>query len=69
MYTLSTSQFITLSIYDILGREVQTLVSSMQEPGSYSITFRANELASGLYIYTLTSESGIQLSKKMLVLN
>ncbi len=44
-----------LIVYDILGREVATLVNIEQSPGSYSIEFDASELTSGIYFYRLTS--------------
>ncbi len=58
---------VTLKVYDILGREVATLVNSRQQPGNYSVKFDASELTSGLYIYRL-SAGGIVLSKKMILL-
>jgi len=60
-------QIITLKIYDILGKEVATLVNKEQTPGNYSVKFDATNLASGLYIYKLQSGSFIE-SKKMILL-
>ncbi len=46
--------FVTLKIYDVLGREVATLVNGLQTPGSYKIEFDAGSLPSGIYYYRLT---------------
>ncbi len=40
-------------IYDILGREIQTLVNEQQNPGIYEVTFDAGNLPSGVYYYRL----------------
>ena len=48
---------VQLKVYDVLGREVATLVNEEQFPGNYSVTFNADELTSGVYFYKLTAES------------
>jgi hypothetical protein len=48
---------VVLSVYDILGREVQTLVNETMVPGNYETTFDAKGLASGVYLYRLASGS------------
>ena len=61
----------TLKVYDILGNEVATLVDEYKTLGNYSIDFSSNNLASGIYIYSLTINDGkknFSLSKKMTVL-
>ena len=58
---------VRLIVYDILGREVATLVNERQQPGNYSVQFNASELTSGLYIYRL-SVSGFVSTKKMILL-
>ena len=54
----------TLKIYDILGREVATIVNEQKAPGTYEVKFNASELASGVYFYKLSAGS-FSLSKKM----
>ncbi|MFZ5947425.1 MAG: S8 family serine peptidase [Stygiobacter sp.] len=51
--------FVTLKVYDILGREVATLVNEYQKPGNYSVEFRvlSSELSSGVYFYRLIVEN------------
>ena len=58
---------VTLKIYDILGREVSTLVNQKQSPGNYEVQFDGTGLSSGIYFYELTAGSFRQ-SKKMLML-
>jgi hypothetical protein len=45
--------FITLKVYDLLGREVSTLVDEEKPAGSHTAVFDGNNLASGVYIYQL----------------
>ncbi len=52
--TASSSKLTRLVVYDILGREVKTLVNKEQYPGNYQITFNATELPSGVYFARLT---------------
>ncbi|MFZ1292494.1 MAG: YCF48-related protein [Melioribacteraceae bacterium] len=56
-----------LIIYDILGREVKTLVNEIQKPGNYNIQFDGSKLSSGVYYYQLKYGSFVQ-TKKMLLL-
>lgn len=50
-YQLPVNSFVTLKIYDILGREVMTLVNGRQSAGYYNATFKAMNLPSGIYFY------------------
>ena len=52
-YQLPKAGFVTLKIYDILGREVASLVKEYQHGGKYSVDFKASKLSSGVYIYEL----------------
>jgi hypothetical protein len=58
---------VSLTVYDILGREVATLVNEVLQPGRYSVTFTAAGLASGIYFYRLHAGQYIQ-QRKMLLL-
>ncbi|MEO8514927.1 MAG: T9SS type A sorting domain-containing protein [Ignavibacteria bacterium] len=66
-YALPISGNVELKIYDLLGREVTTLVNSFVNAGTHTINFDASSLSSGVYFYTLTSGNFNQ-SKKMLLL-
>ena len=60
-------QNVKLIIYDILGREVVTLVNKEQKPGNYEVQFDGKGLTSGVYFYKLISGSFVE-SKKMLLI-
>jgi len=66
-YEIPNNGFVTLKVYDILGREVKTLVNQYESKGRYDVNFNAVNLASGIYIYRLQSGSFIS-TKKMLLL-
>ena len=66
-YQLSAISRVTLKIYDILGREVTTLVNEEQPAGNYKINFDASRLASGVYFYRIVAGDFIQ-TKKMVLL-
>ncbi len=67
-YSLPESGYVTLKVYDILGREVANLVNEYQKPGTYSTEFRAqsSELSSGVYFYRL-NYNGQTLTRKMIL--
>jgi hypothetical protein len=52
-FKIQVTAFTTLKVYDLLGREVATLVNEQLQPGSYHVTFDARGLASGGYFYRL----------------
>jgi hypothetical protein len=54
-YSLPVSSWVTLKVFDILGREATVLVEGSKEAGTHSIEFDASNLPSGIYFYTLTS--------------
>lgn len=66
-WQLPVNSHVTLKIYDILGKEVVTLVDEIKEAGSYSVRFNASNLPSGRYLYKLEAGSFVE-SKKMLLI-
>lgn len=66
-YSLAGTQLVTLKIYDILGREIRTLINKTQDAGYYTIEFDASNLPSGTYIYKLSAGSFVSTQKMMLV--
>ncbi|MCE1188041.1 MAG: T9SS type A sorting domain-containing protein [Ignavibacteria bacterium] len=66
-YDVKNAGVVTLKIYNTLGQEVKTLVNQMQSAGTYSVTFNASSMPSGMYIYTIHS-NGISISKKMMLI-
>lgn len=65
-YDLPVNTWVTLKIFDVLGRELTTLVNECQIAGSHSATFQANFLPSGVYFYRL--QAGLYTETKKLVL-
>lgn len=65
-FYLPMSGFSTLKVYDMLGQEVRTLVSGHLQAGSYSIEFDGRGLASGVYLYRLTSGAFSDVKKMVL---
>ncbi len=58
---------VQLKVYDVLGREVATLVNKKQSPGNYEIEFNARNLTSGIYIYELKYGNNIKFRKMILL--
>jgi hypothetical protein len=57
----------SLVVYDVLGRVVKTLVNEFKDAGSYSVTFDASSLSSGIYFYTLESGTYKETKRMLLV--
>ena len=66
-YSIQNVGMVRLTVYDILGQEVATLVNKEQTPGLYEVEFNAQNLTSGIYFYRLTVGSFSE-SKKLLLL-
>lgn len=56
-------QFVSLKVYDVLGKEVAVLVNEEKPAGSYQVNFNAEQLASGIYFYKLQAGDFIQTKK------
>lgn len=66
-YKTKEKGFVSLKVYDLLGREVAYLVNEVREPGSYSVFFNAEGLPSGVYIYSLRVNDLVQNKKMTLI--
>jgi len=66
-FRISEFGFVSIKIYDALGKAVSTLVNENRSPGEYILTYDASQLSSGLYFYRLTAGSFSE-TKKMLLL-
>ncbi len=66
-FTLPKSAFVTLTIYNVLGQLISTLVNERRSPGTYNVQFDASTIPSGVYYYRLSAGEYVQ-TRKMLVL-
>ncbi|MBC8042887.1 MAG: leucine-rich repeat domain-containing protein [Rhizobacter sp.] len=66
-YFIPQPSSVRLMIYDVLGREVATLVNERQTAGNHSVSFNASELSSGIYFYRLAAGSNVQTKKMLFV--
>jgi len=66
-YQLTANSFVTLKIYDELGREVAKLVNEQESPGSHSVRWDGGNFSSGLYFYELTAGSFHDVKKMVLM--
>lgn len=66
-YQISNNKYIKLKVYDLLGKEVASLVDKKQEAGIYEVSFDANNLSSGMYFYSLYADE-VRMDTKRMVL-
>jgi hypothetical protein len=66
-YDVPTLSNIRITVYDIIGRHVRTLVNAENTPGHYTVTFDASNLASGLYLYRMIAGNFEQAHHMMLI--
>jgi hypothetical protein len=65
-FSIPSSGFTTLKVYDILDNEVATLVNEEKPAGNYKVSFDASSLSSGIYFYRLRADSFIETRKIIL---
>jgi len=66
-YSVLNNGYVKLAVYDIMGREIKTIVSENQKPGTYTVQFDGANLSSGTYFYRVETNSFTQ-TKKMIIL-
>jgi hypothetical protein len=66
-FEVTETGIVTLKIYDVLGREVTTLVNEQLEPGTYEVYWDASVYNGGVYFYSLASENYSQARKMILL--
>jgi hypothetical protein len=66
-YAIPQNGFVTLKVYDLLGREISTLVSETKTAGKYTVVFNAGALSAGVYCYKLTTANYSEVKKMMLI--
>jgi hypothetical protein len=66
-FALPKQGFVTLKVYDMIGREVRTLVNETKSAGNFTVDFNGSDLSSGIYFYKLESEGFSDVKKMMLI--
>jgi hypothetical protein len=66
-FDLPKDIFVTMKIYDILGREIKTLVNEFKKAGSYITAFNGSELSSGIYFYRIQAGNFVQVKRMVLI--
>ncbi|MEI7483411.1 MAG: M28 family peptidase [Ignavibacteriota bacterium] len=66
-FAIPKKAFVTLKVYNLLGKEVATLISDTKNAGYYTIDFNASDLSSGVYYYRLESDGFTDVKKMMLI--
>lgn len=66
-FTIPEKNHVTLKVFDMLGREVSTLVNEIKDAGTHFVKFAGKDLPSGIYLYTLTAGNYTATKKMMLV--
>ncbi|MDQ3020934.1 MAG: T9SS type A sorting domain-containing protein [Bacteroidota bacterium] len=66
-YQLPKADYVTLKIYDDLGKEVASLINSRQDAGKYSVEFNAGNLSSGIYFYKIQSGEFAAVKRMVLI--
>jgi Secretion system C-terminal sorting domain len=66
-YSIPSAAYVSLKVYDILGKEVATLFEGTRQPGSYAARFDGTGFSSGIYLYRLQSGGLVQTRKLVIV--
>jgi len=66
-YNLATTARVSIEVYNLLGRQVTTLICEEQQPGSHQVAWNAGDIPSGVYFYRIHA-GNIAETKKMLLL-
>jgi hypothetical protein len=66
-YSIPTSSRVTIVVFDAAGRAIETIENSFRAAGSYTVTFTANRLSSGVYFYRLTANNYSETKKFLLL--
>ncbi len=66
-FSISKSEFVSIKVYDVTGKEITTLVNLTLPKGSYTVDFNASNLSTGVYFYKLQSGTYSEVKKMMLL--
>ncbi len=64
-YAVSSTQFVSLKVYDVLGNEIATLVNEEIDAGNYQVEWNASNLPSGIYFYRIRAGTFIETKKSI----
>jgi hypothetical protein len=67
-YSIPLQSKVIIKVYDILGKEIETLVNEEKAIGTYEVEFNAGKLSSGIYFYQMEAENYTQTKKMLLLL-
>jgi hypothetical protein len=67
-YQISKDKFVSLKVYDVLGREIETLVNEKNKAGTYEVNFNGEYLPTGVYFYSIFVDGMMLEAKKMLLI-
>ncbi|MBC8484939.1 MAG: T9SS type A sorting domain-containing protein [Bacteroidetes bacterium] len=65
-FSISKPGLVTLKVYNVLGKEIATLVNDPKVAGSYSVNFNGENLSSGVYFYRLEANDFVAIKKMVL---
>ncbi len=66
-FSIKEASQVNIKVFDLIGQQVAELVNEEKEAGSYSVSFDASHLPSGVYIYTINSSNFVQTRKMLLI--
>ena len=66
-YKIAKSSSVRITVFDVTGKEVETLVDEKQSPGEYLVTFDGSTLNSGVYFYKMVSGDFTETKKMLLI--
>jgi len=66
-FEIPKAEFVTLKVYDVLGKEVTTIINGIMQAGKHQTVFDASKLSSGIYFYKLTTNNFSDVKKMMLI--
>lgn len=66
-YDLASASDVRIRVFDVIGRQITTLVNAQQSPGTYNVRFDASGLSSGIYFYRIETDSFVATKQMMLI--
>ena len=68
-FSVPITSLVTIKLYDVMGREIETLVNGEKKPGNYSVQFTAgsHQLSSGIYFYRMRAGNFVETKKLILL--